>query len=57
MPIDNKDIQNNHEILAYIEGKENVGDDIFMTVLRNGIIQYNTVKLGLNPNYLPHLNG
>ena len=32
MPIDNKDIQNNHEILAYIEGKKNVGDDIFMTV-------------------------
>ena len=54
--IDNKDIQNIHDILAYIEGKKNVGDNILVTVLRNGIVHYNTVKLDSNPNYLPQLN-
>ena len=52
LKIDNKDIQNIHDILAYIESKKNVGDNILVTVLRNGIIQFNTVKLGSNPNYL-----
>jgi S1-C subfamily serine protease len=56
LKIDNKNIQNIHDILAYIEGKKSVGDNILVTVLRNGIIQYNTVKLGSNPNYLPQLN-
>ena len=56
LKIDNKDIQNIHDILAYIESKKNVGDNILVTVLRNGIIQFNTVKLGSNPNYLPQLN-
>ena len=55
LKIDNKDIQNIHDILAYIESKKNVGDNILVTVLRNGIIQFNTVKLGSNPNYLPQL--
>lgn len=54
--IDNKDIQNIHDILAYIESKKNVGDSILVTVLRDGIIQFNTVKLGSNPNYLPQPN-
>ena len=44
------------DILAYIESKKNVGDNILVTVLRNGIIQFNTVKLGSNPNYLPQIN-
>ena len=54
--IDNKDIQNIHDILAYIESKKNVGDSILVTVLRDGTIQFNTVKLGSNPNYLPQPN-
>jgi S1-C subfamily serine protease len=53
LKIDNKDIQNIHDILAYIESKKNVGDNILVTVLRDGIIQFNTVKLGSNPTYLP----
>jgi S1-C subfamily serine protease len=56
LKIDNKDIQNIHDVLAYIESKKNVGDNILVTVLRNGIVQFNTVKLGSNPNYLPQLN-
>ena len=48
LKIDNKDIQNIHDILAYIESKKNVGDSILVTVLRDGIIQFNTVKLGSN---------
>ena len=36
--------------------KKNVGDNVLVTVLRNGIMQFNTVKLGSNPNYLPELN-
>jgi len=56
LKIDNKEIQNIHDILAYIESKKNVGDSILVTVLRDGIIQFNTVKLGSNPNYLPQMN-
>ncbi|MGN6708386.1 MAG: hypothetical protein ACTHKF_03465 [Candidatus Nitrosocosmicus sp.] len=56
LKIDNKDIQNIHDILAYSEGKKNVGDNILVTVLQNGIVQYNTVKLRSNPNYFPQLN-
>jgi S1-C subfamily serine protease len=56
LKIDNKDIQNIHDVLAYIESKKNVGDNMLVTVLRNGIVQFNTVKLGSNPNYLPQLN-
>jgi hypothetical protein len=47
--------QNIHDILAYNESKKNVGDNILVTVLRNGIIQFNTVKIGSNPNYFPEL--
>ena len=56
LKIDNKEIQNIHDILVYIESKKNVGDSILVTVLRDGIIQFNTVKLGSNPNYLPQMN-
>jgi len=56
LKIDNKDIQNIHDILAYIESKKNVGDSILVTVLRDGIIQFNTVKLSSNPNYSPQMN-
>lgn len=51
-----KDIQNIHDILAYIESKKNVGNNILMIVLRNGNIQFSTVRLGSNSNYLPYLN-
>ncbi len=40
---------------AYIESKKNVGDNVLVTVLRNGLIQYNTVKLESNPDYLSPL--
>jgi len=56
LQIDNKDIQNIHDIVAYIESKKNIGDKVVLTVLRNGIIQYNTIKLISNPNYLLQLN-
>ena len=55
LKIDNKDFLNFHDILAYIESNKNVGDSMLVTVLRNGLIQYNTVKLEANPIYLPHL--
>lgn len=56
LKVDNKDIQNIHDILAYIENNKKVGDNILVTVLRNGLLQYNTVKLESNPNYLPQLD-
>ena len=49
LKIDNKDIQNIHDVLAYIESKKNVGDNILVTVLRNGIVQFNTVNLDQIP--------
>ncbi len=55
LKIDNKDFQNFHDILAYIESNKNVGDNVLVTVLRNGLLQYNTVKLEANPIYLPHV--
>jgi serine protease Do len=55
LKVDNKDIQNFHDILTCIESKKNVGDNILVTVLRNGLLQFNTVKLDSNPNYLPQL--
>jgi hypothetical protein len=54
--LNDKRHQNIHAILAYIEIKKNVGDSILVTVLRDGIIQFITVKLGSNPNYLPQIN-
>ena len=56
LKLDNKDILNIHDILSYIESKKNVGDSILVTVLRDDIIQFNTVKLDSNPNYLPQMN-
>lgn len=55
LKIDNKDFLNFHDILAYIESNKNVGDSMLVTVLRNGLLQYNTVKLEANLIYLPHL--
>jgi S1-C subfamily serine protease len=49
MKIDNKDFLNFHDILAHIESNKNVGDSMLVTVLTNGLIQYNTVKLEANP--------
>ncbi len=48
---DNKNIQNIQEISNYIENKKNIGDDMLVTLLRNGIIQLIHVKLEANPNY------
>jgi S1-C subfamily serine protease len=56
LKIDDKDIQDIHDILAYIESKKTVGDNLLVTVLRNDVIQFNTVKFGSNPNYLPQMN-
>jgi serine protease Do len=55
LKIDNKDFLNFHDMLAYIENNKNVGDSMLVTVLRNELPQYNTVKLEANPIYLPHL--
>ena len=50
--VDDKNIQNTHDILAYIESKKDVGDNMLVTVLRNGIAQFNTVNLGSNSQLL-----
>jgi S1-C subfamily serine protease len=52
---DNKDIQNIHELLSYIENEKNVGDSMIVTVLRNGLLQSINVKLEANPNVLSTL--
>jgi S1-C subfamily serine protease len=49
LKIDNKDFLNFHDILAYIESNKNVAYSMLVTVLTNGLIQYNTVKLEANP--------
>lgn len=53
LKIDNKDVKNIHEILSYIEDNKNVGDNLIVTVLRNGILQTINVVLEANPNYIP----
>lgn len=55
LKIDNKDVKNIHEILSYIEDNKNVGDNLIVTVLRNGILQTINVVLEANPNYMPPL--
>ena len=52
---DNKDVQNIHELLSYIENEKKVGDNMVVTVLRNGILQSINVKLDSNPAFLPQL--
>jgi len=52
LKVDNKNIQNIQELSDYIENNKNIGDDILVTLLRNGIIQLINVKLDANPNYL-----
>lgn len=56
LKVDNKDVQDIHEILSYIEDEKNVGDNLVITVLRNGILQTINVVLEANPNYVPSLN-
>jgi S1-C subfamily serine protease len=51
---DNRDVQNIHELLSYIEN-EKAGDNMVVTVLRNGILQSINVKLDSNPAFLPQL--
>ncbi|HXS60227.1 MAG TPA: trypsin-like peptidase domain-containing protein, partial [Candidatus Sulfopaludibacter sp.] len=51
LKIDNKNIQNINDMSSYIENKKNIGDDMLVTLLRNGIIQLIHVHLGPNPNY------
>ena len=50
--VDNKNVQNIQELSGYIENNKNIGDDMLVTLLRNGIIQIINVKLDANPNYL-----
>ena len=50
---DNKDVRNIHELLSYIENERKVGDNMVVTVLRNGILQSINVKLDSNPAFLP----
>jgi S1-C subfamily serine protease len=53
LKIDNQDVQNIHEILSYVEDEKNVGDNVVVTVLRNGILQSINMNLQANPNFLP----
>ena len=52
---DNKDVRNIHELLSYIENEKKVGDNMVVTVLRNGIEQSINVKLDSNPAFMPQL--
>jgi S1-C subfamily serine protease len=52
---DNKDVKNIHELLSYIENEKKVGDNMVVTVLRNGIQQSINVKLDSNPAFMPQL--
>ena len=36
----------------YIENNKNIGDNMSVTLLRNGIIQLINVRIDANPNYL-----
>ena len=56
LKVDDTDIKNIHEILTYIENEKNVGDDMLITVLRNGILQTINVVLEPNPDYIPKSN-
>jgi S1-C subfamily serine protease len=51
LKVDNKNIQNIQDMSGYIENKKNIGDDMLVTLLRNGIIQLIHVRLEANPNY------
>ncbi len=51
LKVDNKNMKNIQEISNYIEDKKNIGDNMLVTLLRNGIIQSIHVRLEANPNY------
>lgn len=55
LKVDDKEIQSIHDILTYIENEKNVGDNMVITVLRNGILQSINILLQANPNYIPTL--
>ena len=52
---DNQDTRNIHELLSYIENEKKVGNNMVVTVLRNGILQSINVKLDSNPAFMPQL--
>jgi S1-C subfamily serine protease len=52
---DNKDVRNIHELLSYIENEKKVGDNMVVTVLRNGIQQSINFKLDSNPAFMSQL--
>lgn len=56
LEVDDKDIKSIHDILTYIENEKNVGDNMVITVNRNGILQSINVLLQSNPNYMSSLN-
>jgi S1-C subfamily serine protease len=51
LKVDNKYIQNSQDMSGYIENNKNIGDDMLVTLLRNGILQLIHVRLEANPNY------
>ncbi|WP_415311990.1 trypsin-like peptidase domain-containing protein [Candidatus Nitrosocosmicus sp. FF01] len=52
LKVDNKDINSIEEILLYIENEKNVGDNVSLTVFRNGILQTINVLLHANPDVM-----
>ncbi len=52
LKVDNKFIKNIQDVSGYIENKKNIGDDMLVTLLRNGILQLIHVRLEANPNYV-----
>jgi S1-C subfamily serine protease len=51
LKVDNKYVQNIQDMSGYIENNKNIGDDMLVTLLRNGILQLIHVRLEANPNY------
>lgn len=55
LKVDDKEIRSIHDILTYIENEKNVGDNMVINVLRNGILQSINILLQANPNYVSTL--
>ena len=49
-----KYVRNIHELLAVLKMRKKVGDNMVVSVLRNGILQSINVNLDSNPAFLPH---
>jgi S1-C subfamily serine protease len=53
LKVDDKNIRTIHDILSYVENEKNVGDNMVITVLRNGLLQSINIHLQANPSFLP----